>query len=211
MFSLTRPSDLRIAEFLAAQENAPFSYAEVGATRGAPPPRYTVDRNRIRLGSGIDVFEHATAALRRWRMLSLGWAAVQPPETAIVAGSAVALVVRHYGFWSLNACRIVYVVDEAGEVDSARRSGFAYGTLPDHGAIGEERFMVEWRPADDSVWYDLYALSRPGHPLARLGYPLARALQRRFARASKRAMVVAAASGNPDAPASGHHGDQRDR
>jgi uncharacterized protein (UPF0548 family) len=73
-----------------------------------------------------------------------------------------------------------------------RRFGFAYGTLPDHGAIGEEHFMVEWRPADDSVWYDLYAVSRLERPLARLGYPLARAPQRRFVRASKRAMVEAA-------------------
>lgn len=94
----------------------------------------------------------------------------------------------------MNACRIVYVVDVVGGADNVRRCGFAYGTLPDHGAVGEERFMVEWRPADDSVWYDLYALSRPGHPLARLGYPLARGLQRRFARASKRAMVAAAAT-----------------
>jgi uncharacterized protein (UPF0548 family) len=209
--SLTRPSALRIAAFLAAQENAPFSYAEVGATRGVPPPHYTVDHNRIRLGFGIEVFERATAALRRWRMLSLGWATVHPPETAIVAGRTVAVIARHYGFWSLNACRIVYVVDEAGEMDGVRRFGFAYGTLPDHGAVGEERFMVEWRPADESVWYDLYALSRPGHPLARLGYPLARGLQRRFARASKRAMVAAAASGSLDVPASGHHGNHRDR
>ena len=108
-------------------------------------------------------------------------------------GCTVALVARHYGFWSLNACRIVYVVDEVGGADGMRRFGFAYGTLPDHGAVGEERFMIEWRPVDDSVWYDLYAVSRPGHPLARLGYPLVRALQRRFARASKQAMVSATA------------------
>lgn len=132
-----------------------------------------------------------TDALRGWRMLSLGWASVYPHDREIVPGRTVAVVARHYGFWSLNACRIVYVVDEVGGADGFRRYGFAYGTLPDHGAVGEERFTVEWRPADDSVWYDLYALSRPGHPLARLGYPLARALQRRFARASKQAMVSA--------------------
>ncbi|HEU6451518.1 MAG TPA: DUF1990 domain-containing protein [Gemmatimonadaceae bacterium] len=193
MFSITRPAAERIARFLAAQEDAPFSYAEVGATRDAPPPLYTVDHNRVRLGSGIDVFDRAAAALRGWRMLTLGWAGVYPQDTAIAPGRTVAVVARHYGFWSLNACRIVYVVDEAGGADGMRRFGFAYGTLPDHGAVGEERFMIEWRPADDSVWYDLYAVSRPGHPLARLGYPLVRALQRRFARASKQAMVSATA------------------
>jgi uncharacterized protein (UPF0548 family) len=197
VFSITRPTAARIARFLAAQEDAPFSYAEVGATRDAPPPRYTVDHNRVRLGTGIAVFDRAAAALRGWRMLTLGWAAVYPQEAAIMPGCTVALVARHYGFWSLNACRIVYVIDEVGGADGVRRFGFAYGTLPDHGAVGEERFMIEWRPADDRVWYDLYAVSRPGHPLARLGYPLVRALQRRFAHASKRAMVRATADFDP--------------
>jgi uncharacterized protein (UPF0548 family) len=114
VFSLTRPTPERIAHFLAAQEDAPFSYAEVGMTRRAPPPRYTVDHNRVQLGSGIDVFDRAVVALRGWRMLTLGWAAVYPQDTAIVPGCNVAVVARHYGFWSLNACRIVYVVDDAG-------------------------------------------------------------------------------------------------
>jgi hypothetical protein len=43
------------------------------------------------------------------------------------------------------------------------------------------------------VWYDLYAFSRPGHFVARLGYPLGRRLQRRFARESKQAMLAASA------------------
>ena len=33
---------------------------------------------------------------------------------------------RAIGFWWLNACRIVYVVDEAGPIT---QFGFAYGTL----------------------------------------------------------------------------------
>ncbi len=204
VFSLTRPTAARIARFLAAQDDASFSYTELGSTRSAPPPRYTVDHNRVRLGSGVEVFDRAAAALRGWRMLTLGFAEVFPHHMEIVPGRTVAVVARHYGFWSLNACRVVYVVDEVGGAGGMRRFGFAYGTLPDHGAVGEERFMVEWRPEDDSVWYDLYALSRPRHPLARLGYPLARALQRRFARASKRAMAKATYD-------SGSHGDHSDR
>ena len=202
LFSLTRPSAARIAAFLAAQEGASLSYTEAGATRAAPPPGYTVDHNRVCLGYGAAAFNDAVASLRRWCMLSLGWAEVHPPEPAIEPGQVVAVVARHFGFWSMNACRIVYVVDEACGAGGGRRFGFAYGTLPDHGAVGEERFLVEWRPGDDSVWYDLYAVSRPGHLLARLGYPLVRGLQRRFARASKGAMVAATrARGGPDAAA----------
>jgi hypothetical protein len=68
------------------------------------------------------------------------------------------------------------------------RYGFAYGTLPDHPERGEERFFVEWNQADDSVWYDLLAVSRPGHWLARLGYLYARYEQAKFRRLSGEAM-----------------------
>lgn len=148
-----------------------------------------VDHNRAPLGAGAADFARAVQALRAWRMFDFGWCRVYPPEAPAAVGTTVAVVARHFGFWSANASRVVYALDE--EHDGVRRVGFAYGTLPGHGARGEERFLVEWRRSDDRVWYDLYAFSRPGHPLARLGRPLARALQRRFARDSKRAMAAA--------------------
>jgi len=191
VFRLTRPSADDIAEFLAAQRGCQLSYAEVGVTRGTPPAGYAVDHNRVRLGAGPDVFARAVAALRTWRMTSLGWSTVHPLGAPVEPGTTVVVVVRHYGFWSLNACRIVYVVDD-DEADARwRRVGFAYGTLPAHGAAGEERFMVEWDRERGDVWYDLYAISRPVHLLTRLGYPLARRLQHRFAEGSLRAMVAA--------------------
>ena len=194
MFRLRRPSPSQVAEFLASQQGARFTYAEVGATHvRSPPAGYTIDRNRICLGVGPEAFDRAVEALRQWKMLTHEWATIAPPNAHVQVGTTVAVVVRHYGFWSVNACRIVYVIDDAAEIDGARvrRVGFAYGTLPEHGAIGEERFMVEWHARDDSVWFDLYAFSRPGKLLARLGYPLGRRLQRRFARAAKQAMLDA--------------------
>ena len=100
------------------------------------------------------------------------------------------MIARLFGLWWLNACRIVYVVDEPGPV---QRYGFAYGTLPEHAESGEERFTVEWHQADAAVWYDILAFSRPQQLLARLGYPLARRLQKRFARDSAAAMQRAVA------------------
>lgn len=114
-------------------------------------------------------------------MFDLGWVELCWPDTPIEVGATVAVLVRHYGFWSLNACRIVYVVEET------ERYGFAYGTLAEHGEAGEERFTVEMRAEDQRVWYDIYAFSRP-RGLARIGYPLARRLQKRFAGDSKEAM-----------------------
>ena len=191
MFRLTRPTDDQIAAFLAAQRGATFSYGEIGATRGAPPAAYVVDHNRVRLGVGRSTFDRAVAAVRAWRMSSLGWTSIRPVGAPTTVGTDVAVLVRHFGFWSLNACRVLYRIDEESDANGVRRAGFAYGTLPAHGEVGEERFMVEWHAADDGVWYDLYAVSRPGHPLVRLASPLARRLQRRFARDSMQAMIDA--------------------
>jgi uncharacterized protein (UPF0548 family) len=192
VFLLTQPSPKRIERFLAQQRNRTFSYREVGhSRRGAPaaPAGYRADHNRIRLGEGRAAFARTVDALRSWKPFNLGWVAAFPAGAPLEPGTTVAVRVRHYGFWSLNACRIAYLVDDEGPVV---RFGFAYGTLPEHGERGEERFSVEWHHDDGSVWYDLFAFSQPNLPLARLGQPLARRLQKRFIRDSMRAMVRAA-------------------
>lgn len=61
----------------------------------------------------------------------------------------MAVSVHHFGFYTLNACRSFYVVDEEGPME---RFGFAYGTLAQQAESGEERFTVEWNREDDSVW-----------------------------------------------------------
>ena len=198
-FSLARPSPRRIQKFLDRQRREPFSYAEQGATRGPAPPGFTVDRYRVELGRGSTVFARAVEALRLWKMFDLGWVELCWPDAPVEPGSTVAVLTRHYGFWSLNASRIVYVVDDRG---GRPQYGFAYGTLTGHAETGEERFTVEWRPEDDSVWYAVYAFSRP-NGLARLGYPLSRRLQRRFARDSQEAFrraVEASLSASPGVP-----------
>ncbi len=194
---LRKPSPNVIQRFLAAQAQLEFSYAAVGATAITPPPGFVVDHTRAKLGEGEPVFLAAKAALTRWEHFRLGWVEAGPSETPIQTGSCVAVVARVMGFWWLNACRIVYVVNETGAV---ARFGFAYGTLPGHAESGEERFMVEWDRASNAVWYDILAFSRPNHPLARLGYPLTRKTQRRFARDSVRAMQRTARLCVPDMP-----------
>jgi uncharacterized protein (UPF0548 family) len=184
MFFLKRPEPEFIHAFLAGQENCPFSYSEVGASRGEAPKGYMVDHNRIRLGNGAECFERAVRAVRQWKMFEMPWVALCWPGTPITTGTNVAVLVTHFGMWSLNAARIVYVIEEHG---TRERFGFAYGTLKEHAERGEERFSVEFHTEDGAVWYDVYAFSRP-NLLARLGYPLARSLQKRFARESKSAM-----------------------
>jgi uncharacterized protein (UPF0548 family) len=185
MLMSRRPSPQTVQQFLDSQGNSVFSYSATGATGTGPPAGYVVDRTRVKLGHGEDVFLSAKAAMERWEQFRLGWVEAWPEETPIRPGETVAVLARAAGFWWLNACRIVYVIETNKPV---RRFGFAYGTLADHAESGEERFLIEQDPADGSVWYDILAFSRPRHVLARLGYPLMRRLQKRFARESAAAM-----------------------
>ena len=191
MLSLRKPSAESIRPFLEAQAKLPFSYAAVGATAETPPAGYSVDHTRIKLGEGESVFRSAIVALRRWEQFHLGWVEAWSPNTPIKSGEVVAVMGRAICLWWLNACRIVYVVDESGP---NCKFGFAYGTLPGHVESGEERFLIEWNRADNSVWYDILAFSRPNHFLTRLGYPLVRRTQKRFARDSAAAMFKAVRS-----------------
>ena len=184
MFFSSRPNRTSIEAFIAAQQNQKFSYAEVGCTRQQAPNGYTADHNRINLGQGSDTFERAKSAVHQWKMFDMPWIDLCWSDTPIEPGATVAVVIPHLGFWSINACRIVYLIEEHGSLE---KCGFAYGTLPGHVESGEDRFTVEWQE-DDSVWYDILAFSRPNHFLARLGYPLVRRLQKRFARDSAAAM-----------------------
>ncbi len=189
MFLFKKPTPSFVREVLNVQLKGDYTYSAVGATASQPPPGYDVDHTRVRIGTGRAAFEAGKSALREWQHFQLGWVEPSSPRTPIAPGEVVAIVGRVCGIWSLNACRIVYVIDEDG---AARRFGFAYGTLPEHIESGEERFAVEWYEADDSVWYDILAFSRPNQFLARVGYPVVRRLQRRFARDSAAAMVSAA-------------------
>jgi uncharacterized protein (UPF0548 family) len=184
MFCFTKPSPEAIREFLAAQKHQQFSYGHVGASRTEAPSGYVQDHNRIQLGEGRIVFERARNAIKQWKMFDITWLELFSPDTPIVESATVAIAVSHLGFWSLNAARIVYTIEEHGAL---ARYGFAYGTLPDHAEMGEERFTVEFHADDETVWYDLYAFSRP-HTLARLALPYTRSLQKRFASDSKKAM-----------------------
>jgi len=184
---LRRPAEGEIGRVLAEQAALPFSYAEVGATRGGEAPAgYPVNRVRGRLGAGRAAFEAASAALASWGMYATGWTWVRPADAQAREGQPFAVLARHYGVWSLNACRVVYALREEGGGRSL--SGFAIGTLPGHVEEGEERFTVEWDDRTDEVTYELFAFARPRLRLGGLAVPFARIVQRQFAAASLEAM-----------------------
>lgn len=182
MFSIYKPNRNEIDAFLLMAASDVFSYPDAGASLSLPPNGYTVDHNRIKLGEGINDWARAKQAIRSWKMFDFDWVELCWTDSRIEADRNVAILVSHFGFYSLNAARIVYAVDKP------ERFGFAYGTLNAHGESGEERFTVEMDATTSEVWYDLFAFSKPNHTLARLGYPLTRYLQKRFAADSMEAM-----------------------
>ena len=109
--------------------------------------------------------------MQDWTQYDLGWTAV-PLKPPIVAGRDFATVARTLGLWSVNCCRIVYVVDEP------TRFGYAIGTLPHHVETGEERFLLTRR--GEAISFEISSFSRARHPLVKLGWWYGKRAIRRF-------------------------------
>jgi len=194
MIAVRRPTDDAIHEFVAGQERSALSYQPSGLSAMPPPPGFSADAHRVPIGRGARAFRIACDALASWRPLKLSWTELYPPGPILREGTVVAILARHHGLWSLNACRVVQVI---AEDSGPRRFGFAYGTLEGHVERGEERFVVELDPATDMVWYEVRAVSQPRALLARLASPVARRLQARFRVESGRAMEAAVKETDP--------------
>lgn len=189
MIRIARPSEEEIAAMLR-DEGAAFGHEEVGAT--ADPRalerlsnRYAVDRHRFTIGQGHEAFERARAALLSWRHFEIPWLALHGANEPVHVGQRVATRTRVAGLWFVNPCRVVYL--ERGD-DTSGHVAFAYGTLAGHVACGEERFGVRRDPVSDAVEFEIVAFSRPAMALTRIGRPLLRRIQRRFAADSARAL-----------------------
>jgi len=115
-------------------------------------------------------------------MFDLGWVHVANPQALITPGQIVAVEAHTIGLWTLNLSRVT------AAANTANRFGFLYATTAMHVEQGEERFLPEFETGTGDVWCDLEAVSRPKPTLARLGFPVTRAFQHRFARDSHRRM-----------------------
>jgi uncharacterized protein (UPF0548 family) len=165
----------RLREFLETARSSPLSYPEVGASLGSRPDGYHHDSYDVALGTGDAVYRRAIRGLEEWQTHRAAGVIVYPPDAPIENGTTVALALPAPGLHVLAACRIVAVVREAD------RFGFAYGTLAGHPEQGEEAFLIE--RDGDTVRFTITAFSRPHALLARIGFPLARVIQRRVTRA----------------------------
>jgi uncharacterized protein (UPF0548 family) len=188
MFLTRRPSPDEIKQFLDRSKSLALSYDQIGIARETPHG-FKVDEARAVIGYGEATFSRAKHALTRWNHFDLGWVELHPQDAPIAVGAVVAVLVRHLGFWSLNGCRIVYLLDDH---EREKRFGFAYGTLTNHAESGEEIFEVRLNPESQEVIYRIRAVSRPRAALAVLGYPYTRLCQDRFRQDSIAALQKAA-------------------
>src|SRR5262245_31159075 len=184
-----RPSPAQIKQFIDQSDELSLSYQPVGIAKEVPRG-FKVDETQNVIGHGHAAFETAKDALRKWQQFDLGWVELHPGDAPVEVGTRVAVLVRHLGFWSLNGCRVVYLLDE-----DKMTCGFAYGTLTKHAESGEEIFAVGFNPSTQEVTYRIRAVSKPQAALAWIGYPVTRVFQQRFRRDSIAAMQRAAVGG----------------
>jgi uncharacterized protein (UPF0548 family) len=183
---LRKPSQRALEALLdQARASAP-TYAEVGATKSVSlPTGYRHDRYEARVGEGSDVFERSVRALRKWQPQIGAGVEVVPRDAWVDEKETVVLLLRAAGLWAPAPCRVVYVVDEVDQF------GFAYGTLPGHPEMGEVAFMIS-RDSIEQIDFRVTSFSRTVDPLARLGTPVTRWVQKRVTRRYLTALVEAA-------------------
>jgi uncharacterized protein (UPF0548 family) len=183
---LRPPTSQELAALLERCQSDTLSYEPIGASLDdeRTPPGLTRRRWTTTLHGPV-AFDRGFDAIQTWavhRDAGLQVAADGP----IAVGTNVALSAPLPVGFADATCRIIAVIDEPN------RYGFAYGTLSVHPARGEEAFVVT-RDDDGPVHFDVEAVSRTVHPLARLVPPVANHLQDRAARRYLSAMERAVA------------------
>jgi uncharacterized protein (UPF0548 family) len=180
MFHLTKPSVSLLDDILRKQSALSPTYPEVGLTSDGkyPATGYNVHTAERCLGEGVETFERAASAMRAWKNFNIGWISLYPAVPSIAEGTNLVVCAHHAVIWSVNACRIIYVIAE--DSPDSKRFGFGYGTLPLHSEQGEERFLLSWDAKSDQVIYKITAFSRPNSLLVRLGWPVATKIQNQF-------------------------------
>ena len=191
MFLIRRPTTAEIDRFLDQSRGLPLSYGPTGITKH-PSDVTRIDEQVVAVGHGHADFERARIALATWKHVEIGWVEAFPKLASIEAGTVVALLIRHLGFWSLNGAQVLYRVDRT---DRQVAFGFAYGTLTNHAESGEELFEVSIDHQSGDVVYRIRASSWPQSALTRIGQPIVRLLQARFRRDSAAAMKRAVSNG----------------
>jgi uncharacterized protein (UPF0548 family) len=185
---LRRPSDQQLAALLERCKSDELTYAPVGMSLDDSTTVPGLHRRRwTTVLHGPAAFDRGVEAIRSWAAHRGAGLHVATDGPLAVGTNVVITAPLPIGFADAT-CRIVAVVDEAN------RYGFAYGTLPVHPECGEEAFVIV-RDDAGQTRFDVEAVAKPHHPLARLVPPIANYLQDRTARRYLSAMERAVEAG----------------
>ena len=164
-----RPSDAYLTGLLARCKNDDLTYAPTGCSLDESTPEGFTRRHWSATLAPSAAFARAVDALSQWRVQELSGLLVRTDgPVAVGTNVAMSAPLPFVGFVDVT-CRIVTIVDEPD------RFGFAYGTLTVHPERGEEAFVVT--RTDDSLRFDVTAVSSHANVLTRLAAPIADRLQ----------------------------------
>ncbi|HEU5126995.1 MAG TPA: DUF1990 domain-containing protein [Glycomyces sp.] len=146
---------------------AKVNYPEVGATREAALPAGYRHLSRT---TGVEApLEAAAEVLMSWELhRRCGY---RPAASGPRAAPGVE--VRLAFAWARMPCQVVWAVE------SDERCGFAYGSMDGHLERGEAAFVLDALDGGRTR-FTIRSFSKPGHWAARLGGPVARAVQTRL-------------------------------
>ncbi|CAM9641553.1 unnamed protein product [Scytosiphon promiscuus] len=193
-------SDTAIKGFLSEISYRAFNHDDEGMTALQPPLHptsppvaiptgYRVNARRQLLGTGAKVYERAVRlGLRECGVVNrLSWANLEMAEKDSRRwreGMGLLTVVKCYGFlWSANPCRLVFAHWDRRlpcELGKGKCSSVGFSTVYGHLIQGEERFSIEFREEDSTVWLDLYSISRGAGVLGKIAMPFIRPIQKAF-------------------------------
>lgn len=148
-------------------------------TWGAAPSGYRRSEITATIGFGEEVFERAAHDVLRWGVKTASGFTVSDPNL-VEPGRRLLVTANVAGFTVREPVEVVSVVD------SSRRAGFSYRTLPGHPVRGEEAFVVH--RDGDAVLLTIRSLTRAAPSgMWRAVYPALLVAQRvahfRYARA----------------------------
>lgn len=153
-----------------------YSYPEVGACGNRVPDGYTFDVYKGYVGKGREAFEYAIHKFKAFECHNKAGLLVAPDDFEFKKGSSA-----FFGMKITNRLvlgfpdRIVYIKELKNLFECA------YGTLEGHPEQGEEVFRISI-DKDEVVTFEIECFSKIVSPIARLGYPVSRYLQRNMTR-----------------------------
>ncbi|MDJ0316820.1 DUF1990 family protein [Arthrobacter antibioticus] len=141
------------------------------------------------VGAGSEAYTALAEGIMTWEIQRRSGLQVSAPPRAVVG----ARVVSGFGVGRLRLpapCEVVWALESktlsGPDGSEVQMTGFGYGTLPGHPALGEEAFIA-MKASDGRVFFRLLAFSKPAGFIYALGAPVTKLAQAGVSRSYQKA------------------------